>query len=324
MTRIDHDLWWEVAASCPYATFFHSPLWHRLMSATDQDRRDATVGAVLDNGTRAILPLMEGRGPLKGAFRRRVSTFAGCYGGVVADGPLQRDDVEALYGAASAGRVGVLRVVENPLRNDHVAPRLRSFETTVSHDFTHMLRLNRTLDEVVSGFSRGAKSSLRQGRRKGVTVRQAATLGDYRSYFDVYRDTLRRWGDRATSVYPWRLFEVGHELARAHPGHLRLWLTEVGERVIGGAWVFYWNRHVDYWHGASYEDYFDRRPNNVLHVEILRHAIEHGYGYYDLNPSGGHEGVARFKDGFGATRSPIRRWAFTSKALSLRSRMRPA
>lgn len=321
METVDEDLWWEVAAACPYATFFHSPLWHRLISTTYENRRDATVGAVLRNGTRAILPLMEGRGPFKGVFRSLVSTFAGCYGGIVADGPVGADDVEALYGAAVRGRVGKLKVIENPL-HESVAPRLRGFQAAVDHDFTHMLELHRGVDEIIGKLSRGARSSFKKGLRKGVTVRQAQTLDDYRSYFEAYQDTRRRWADRATSVYPWRLFEAGYHLARSHPGHLRLWLAEVGPAVVAGAWVFYWNRHVDYWHGAAYDEHFGYRPNNVLHVEIVRHAIEKGYEYYDFNPSGGHEGVARFKDGFGAARSNIRRWTFTSRMLRLRSRLR--
>jgi lipid II:glycine glycyltransferase (peptidoglycan interpeptide bridge formation enzyme) len=32
---------------------------------------------------------------------------------------------------------------------------------------------------------------------------------------------------------------------------------------------------------------------------MIRHAVEHGYRWFDFNPSGGHEGVQKFKARFG-------------------------
>jgi hypothetical protein len=50
------------------------------------------------------------------------------------------------------------------------------------------------------------------------------------------------------------------------------------------------------------------RPNIILHSEIIRQCCEQGCRYYDFNPSGGHEGVDRFKALFGAGEWPVSHW----------------
>jgi lipid II:glycine glycyltransferase (peptidoglycan interpeptide bridge formation enzyme) len=76
--------------------------------------------------------------------------------------------------------------------------------------------------------------------------------------------------------------------------------------------VFYWGGHAVYWHGAAHEDALQLRPTHVLHAAIIKDACARGYRYYDFNPSGGLEGVARFKAGFGTELVPFRRYAYES------------
>ena len=53
-----------------------------------------------------------------------------------------------------------------------------------------------------------------QGRRPRASPTSA---DDYRSYFAVYEDSLRRWGEAASPRYPWTLFERAWQLAERHP-----------------------------------------------------------------------------------------------------------
>jgi lipid II:glycine glycyltransferase (peptidoglycan interpeptide bridge formation enzyme) len=99
--------------------------------------------------------------------------------------------------------------------------------------------------------------------------------------------------------YPWTLFL---NLFEARNPDIKLWLAEKGEKTIAGVIVFYCNTTLIYWHGCSLRDHFDHYPNNLLHAEIIRDACERGYARYDLSPSGGYEGVIKFKDSFAATR----------------------
>ena len=209
-------------------------------------------------------------------------------------------------------------MTENPLAG---AAQMPAGFTTRPYS-THMLSLAEGWDAVQRGFSRGNRSSINRGKRSGVTCRIAATLDSYRNYYDVYGGCLKRWGERVTSRYPWRLFEIGHELGRRYPDNMRLWLAEAEEKVLAGAWVFYWNHHAVYWHGATDEAFSSHRPSNVLHAYIIADACARGYLWYDFNPSGGHEGVIRFKRSFGSTERSIRVWNYQSTSAELLTSVR--
>lgn len=311
LSSIDEDFWWDVAEQCRYATFFHTPLWTRLAVETYDGYSDGTVGAITQDGRRIVLPLVEVGS--RGNARMLRSTFADCYGGLIADGPETVSDQNSFYGFVVANNVAELRLCGNPLHDDREFDHLST--SGAAEDFTNIIHLDKGYDSVVAGFSKGHKSSLTKGLRMGVTVRIADTLGDYETYYMVYEDTLRRWGESARKTYPWRLFENGYRLSNEYPGLIRLWLAEVGETVVAGAWTFYWNDHVDWWHGASLQEYFDHCPNNVLQTHIIRDAFDRGYKYYDFNPSGGLHGVAKFKDSFGSERINFGRWHYLSSRL---------
>jgi hypothetical protein len=303
------EFWWDIARNCPYATFYHTPLWHRLAVETDSSRQDRSVGAVFDNGTRAVLPLLEQRKVLK----KYVSTFAGCYGGLIADGSIPNADAQALYEYVFTLGGKKFKFISNPLADAPPTPNVS--DADVEDDFTHILELDRDLDAIVSEYSRGHRSSLNKGRRKGVTVRRGETLEDYQQYYEAYEASLERWGKDPSDGYPWDLFEHAHALSQDYPDAITLWLTCVGDAVASGALTFQWNRHVSYWHGAAHEEYFDYRPNNVLHTDIIGAALLEGYRYYDFNPSGGYDGVAQFKSRFGAKKRPVRRRTYTRSLL---------
>lgn len=313
---VKESFWWDVATSCDYATFFHSPLWHRLISSTYDAFEDRSVGATTDEGVRLVLPLLQTGTAARGMMQNLISTFAGCYGGVIANGPVSHDDLDEFYSRVRSWDVAELQVNGNPLwENAGRLDGIANSDATV--DFTHVLSLeNKSFEDITSGFTDGHRSGMHKGERMGVTVRVATSIEDFRAYFGAYEDCLRRW-DNPTSEYGWELFENGHQLTQEHPKNLRLWLAEVDGEVIAGAWFFYWNRHVDYWHAASYEEYFDHRPNNVLLPHVMQDAIERGFYFFDFNPSGGHKGVARFKKHFGAEKWPVHRWKLSNQKLDL-------
>lgn len=311
----DDGLWWDIARKCEYATFFHTPLWHELACATYPLFRDRTVFGVTENEVNIVLPLLETAQHAGGKYRTLTSSFAGCYGGLISDGIVSPDEERQIYRHVLSRHVGRLQLNENPLSRRPAGPP--DEKTDQRGDFTHILKLDRDFPSLVSGFQKGHRSSMKKGIKAGVTVRQAHTESDYRAYFDAYRDSLRRWGDRVTNEYPWDLFRQGYLLSRKHPENIVLWLAVLDERILGGAWFFYWNQHAAYWHGAAYEDAFKFCPNNVLQGYIIQDAIDKGYTYYDFFPSGNQEGVARFKSHFGAEKWPFSRWTYRNRLFKI-------
>ena len=309
---VDEEMWWDVAENCKYATFFHSPIWHKLAVRTFPKNKDITLGVELNNGVRVILPLLE-QMKSKRLVRTMLSSFAGCYGNLIADGEISSEERLSIYQHVLNMTHARLRIVGNPLE----AQMLQMPNITEKSDYTHILSLeNSDFKSLFSKFSKGHKSSHKKGVKMNVIVREATRLEDYKAYFGAYQDSIKRWGDNITSQYPWELFENGFYLAEEYKEHIKLWLALYENKVIAGAWVFYWNQHVDWWSGASYAEYFEYYPNNVLQTYIIEDALDRGYLYYDFNPSGGHEGVSRFKGRFGAKKWPIS--VFDHESLGLR------
>jgi hypothetical protein len=307
ITKFDPAFWWAVARACPYATFFHTPLWQDLALGTFPDYRDATIGAVLPSGVRVVLPLLSVR--RFGPWHDLHSSAALCYGGPIADGPLTDAELRQVYRAACRWRTLRLQLTSNPLANASDPPGFSALP-----DYTHILRLDTDFATTFAGFSKNHQTHYRRGLRKGVQVRVATSLDAYRDYYQVYQDSLRRWHAQGTPLAgweePWRRFEVGASLAQRHPEALKLWVAEADGKLISGAWVFYWNGHAVYWHGATLEAYFDWYPSIVIHTEVIRDALERGYKRYDFNPSGNLAGVTEFKRRFGAEQRPVMRWTY--------------
>jgi hypothetical protein len=313
MTRalfpLPEPFWLDVARRSGDATFFHSPLWHRLITATWPERQDRSVGVELDAAARAVVPLLELERPIKGLFHEMESTWAGCYGGLISDVPRDPPARRAAWKAVlRTQRIARLHVTGHPFRGEQGLPE----GAELTQDVTHVVALQGAAAPE-SRFSEGHRRSIRAAERAGVTVEPARTLDEYREYAAVYEDSLARWGERATSRYPRELFENGWRLGADHPQHSVLWLARHQDRIVAGAWIFTWNGHAVYWHGATRTDAMPLRPGHLLHATILRTCAEQGLAWYDFNPSGGHEGVARFKAGFGAEPRAVPRAVLTGR-----------
>lgn len=291
--RVDPQFWWGVARSCPYATFFHTPLWKDLAVGYNPHLHDQTLGFELPSGVRAVLPLLGS--PIFGPFQRLLSSFEFCYGGIIADGPLTAPEVRQIYAQACSWKTMDLRYLENPFAPYYgVEP-----EADGAPDITHVVPLNGSFEEVFGRFEKSARTAYRRGLREGVGVRRATSLADCRAYFAAYRDAVERWGYGPTYGYRWELFVRCFELSLRYPDQVAFWVVTLEDEVVGGTLAFYWNGHAVAWHGTVSREALPRRAMVVLDTEIIRDAIARGYSWYDLNPSANLEGVMAYKRNFG-------------------------
>jgi lipid II:glycine glycyltransferase (peptidoglycan interpeptide bridge formation enzyme) len=288
----DIPFWDELVKKSLESTFFHTCLWHDIVAQTYRDYSIASRGFEFDDGSRAIFPLIQtkGGGMLKGKGRLKSSVFGG-YGGIIAERSLSEPEQHAIYAHLLSLKASI-SVDGNPFSTYSIPETF-----TLKKDFTHVFLLNTTEEDLYKRLSRGAKSNLNQAQKKGVSIRTARSEQDVSAYFGIYQNTLKRWGEATLFTYPEELFQ---HLFRRGGAAAKLWLAEKDGSIIAGAIIFCWNRVVSYWHGASLKDYFDCYPNNLLHMEIIKDALQKGYSYYDFGPSGGQQGVVRFKQSFGA------------------------
>lgn len=281
-------IWWE----CPYSTYFHSKEWAEIWRVYTDGRMYPDPKIVeFSDGNSALLPFILQKS-YRGLVKKHISSPAGTFGGWISTDNL--DDTHAkLLAGYLINELGNLSWRLNPYDRLAQKTKLKVSE----HDETHALNLRGGFESIQKGLTHGHASSARKAQRCGILITVAKNGGDWLAYYNIYQDSLQRWGEKASSNYRWGLFE---EMYRINSPHIRLWLATYQGKVISGVLCFYSKHHVDAWHAASLKQYFHLRPANLVMYEAIKHACEKGYTWFDFNPSGGHEGVKTFKKRFGA------------------------
>ncbi len=286
--------WDAIWTGCDHATYFHSRDWAEIWQTYTEGavRPDPRVIEFSD-GMSALLPLSVDH---RGAAPRHLSSPAGCFGGW-----LSRDTLDERHAALI---VGFLTCELGPLAwrvNPHHEQQVRAAPACEDAVHTRALRLAPGYEEIVKSWSKGHRAAVGQARRAGVSIATAEAPHEWKLYYEVYEESLKRWGDGASSRYEWPLFEAIRERS---PSHATLWLARHRGEIAAGALVFYAGTHAVYWHGAAREEDFQARPVNLLLAEAIEDACRRGYEIFDFNPSGGHESVDAFKRRFGSEALP--------------------
>jgi CelD/BcsL family acetyltransferase involved in cellulose biosynthesis len=289
--------WDAIWRDCNYATYFHGRGWAGIWSEYSHGRmQPAPLLLRFSDGCHALMPLSRER-LYRGLMTRTWSSPAGTYGGWISDTPLGEAHVRLL--AQWLPRCHRLLV----WRANPYAPVAALPDDRWKPDHTRAIDLSVGFEAVVRQWNRGHRSAVNKAIRNGIEIRLANAERDWLEYHDVYEDSLRRWGDAASSRYGRGLFEILHRHADADDA-IRLWLATHQGRIIAGAICLYGPAMAVYWHGAALEQHFESRPVNLLLHHAIRDAAERGYAWFDFNPSGGHAGVEHFKAGFGGQIKP--------------------
>jgi len=266
---------------------------------------------IFSDRTKALLPLSFRRFH-KGLTKRYISSPAGTFGGWISADSLGNEH-GLLLQHYLMDKIGDIDWCLNPYE-PHAAQmtaeikkgtiKKKNFKRTIEIKelVTDTLYLEKGFDLLFDspGNEKG-RAILRKARKaeeSGITVKPAVELKEWEQYYNMYRASLDRWGDRASSVYEWEMFDI---IYKRRSKYIKLWTAWYGSEPAAGALCFYSPTHVVYWHGAAQEKYFSMRPVNALMVEIIKHACENKYRWFDFNPSGKHEGVRKFKQSFGAS-----------------------
>lgn len=288
--------WDSIWAQTTYATYFHSREWAEIFSSYTAGKvRPAPKLVSFSDGAKALLPLSV-EAVARGLVKCFLSSPAGTFGGWLSTNQLQKKHADL-----------ITNILANKIEN--LVWRINPYDPLLSeisiahtiHDETQVLNLTPGFDEVFRNWTKGHSSAVRKATKVGVTVIRAMHLHEFETYFEIYQDSLRRWGDKASSVYSWALFR---EIFDRKSKNIILWLAMYKGSPIAGSLCFYSNNKVVYWHGAALEKHFDTRPVNLLMYEAIKHACDLGYTWFDFNPSGDHKGVLAFKRSFGTEAKP--------------------
>lgn len=311
--RCPDPLWESLARADDDATFFQTPVWHRI-AARHFGAESFPLLFDFPEGP-ACLPLLRDR---RWGRWRWFSPF-GTYTAPLCPRMLGAEEIRAME---TALRPLTLQLTSSPFSRNPVrcGKILPSRIQVVDLD-------NVDADNPARDWEEGQRRRVRVARREGVAVRLAASREDWESYFDLYGLSVRRWGKKATTVYPRSLLNDIRGSLGEHPG-VRLWLAERGGEIGAGYLTFYHNRHVVPWHGAADARFFQWGATQALFHEIIADARRGGYSVFDLTGSGGLSGVEAFKGRFGTRTitfdSCVNRPGIVGALAALRDRFRGA
>ena len=287
--------WERICTSCPYATFFHTPLFADIFVRADGGRTAHGAQMVhFSDGAAAIVPLVNKRffgNLLRVSLSMPGTTFGGW---VSADTLTEAHARELAAHLCEGGRNLVWR--ENPFD-----PQVGRIDlANCRDDFTQAIDLRDGFEAASARFDHAHRKAVRKALASGVSIVEASSFDEWESYFALYSASRTRWKEKGllrSRGYDRALLRALYE---SPPGHRRLWIAHVNGTAAAGILCFYWNRHAVAWLGAGAAEYFACRPNNLLYEYVIQNAAQAGYHWFDCNPSGGFKGVEEFKAHLGA------------------------
>lgn len=289
--NISFHEWNEIASCCEYATFFQTATWFKIFEDSFPDMKIKTNVFISKKG-KIILPTIS---------NKYESFFgaAGVYGGWISANIISDDEKKyILQWIKKNFRNFTWRI--NPFEpNNHIIKKNFKFRKN-NHDFTQIISVDQDFEYIWKNYSKGHRYNIKRAEGTGIDFRIAKTEEDYKKYFLIYQDSIKRWGSKATNKYEWKLFSNFYKNQKENK-NIKLWLATFENKIISGALVLYNNQHAVWWHGATLSDFLKYYPSNYLQNIIIKDAAENKkIKYYDFNPSGGHQGVIKFKKNFDA------------------------
>ncbi len=283
-------IWRDLVNEDPFATFFQTPDWY--LVAENYGAIDYHFCYMLQIDQQVYAFPVGIKKYTKGWVKKHICSPFGTFGGVIAESKvIPWEHKTEIYRWLSG--IPAISYRDNPYR-----PLLQPGDGLMDH--TQVLMLDELNPEnIFKGWTKGHKSAAKKAIREGVYIELARSEQDWKDYYTIYLDSIRRWEDKASSFYEFSLFQNIRALEKA-----KLWLAKFKGKNIAGCLCFYHNKHLVYWHGAALEAFFHLKPVHGLQAYIILHALQNGFLYYDFNPSGGHQGVIKFKKGFNANFIP--------------------
>ncbi len=293
-----HEEWDTLWRNCESATYYHSREWADIWeSYSDGAIRAFPKSIVFSDDLKVVLPVMR-RTYFKGLVTRFALTgppFLSKYGNWLCTSPLQ-DRYIGLLSSYILNRYRNLTWQLNPFDPDSKSIDCCSGFTIRYPEVTYSIDLTKGEEAIYKKIKTSCKNHIKQGINNGLIISEGSGIEHWKQYYEIYRDTVRRWGTKAPYFLGWKLFEI---LYRKNSPHIKLWLVWHQRMPIAGCVNFYSNGKIMAWHMASLTAYRHLRPVHLLEYSMILDGLRNSYLWYDLGTDAGNKGLQDFKRSFG-------------------------
>jgi hypothetical protein len=285
---LEHPNWDAWVGRFPEASFFHGRDWAQTLRDT-YGHRAVYPCERSESGVARVLPLVETQSPLTG--RRGVSLpFTDFCFSLGSGMPL-------LDAAMAEGRRRKWRFLElrNASDGGPVATPSLSF-------WGHEIDLTVGAPRLFEGMSSAGRRAVRKAEKAGLKVEFDAGPAAVESYYALHCQTRKRHG---LPPQPLKFFRnIQETLLRGGKGEVGL--AYMDGKPIAGAVYLWFGRRGMYKFGASDSETRAERPNNLLMWRAMERYEGKGLETLHLGRTSlFHEGLRRFKTGFGAREEMI-------------------
>lgn len=283
----DISSWQTAAQRDPSSTFFQTWAWHELSAPFCGGKPQALKTRIA--GELVVLPLS-----CRSHFGiKRYLSPHGTYAAPLVALPLPLE--ERLRLSSEVGRLSIewsgSPFAFSDLELPHPVPQV-----------CHATSMPETADsKPESTWSKDMQRRLRRAEEVGITVHRVESDEDWNLYADLYRNTLKRWGQRTRRIYPQAFFQALRRRLSPAQGLDAFLAMAPGpsHRPIAGVLAF---RHLTI--GSAWQLVRGPHPDDTLGIPVvlracMRSAYEHGCRLYDWGPSPDLPGVAQFKISLG-------------------------
>ncbi|HEU5397594.1 MAG TPA: GNAT family N-acetyltransferase, partial [Verrucomicrobiae bacterium] len=173
--------------------------------------------------------------------------------------------------------------------------------------FGHRLDLTAGESELFSRFDSATRRAIRKAEKEGVTVEITHRFDSLLSFYELQCLTRRRHG---LPPQPFAFFRNLHQhVLSRNAGFIAL--AHYQKKPVAGAVFFFHGPRAVFKFGASDESFQHLRGNNLAMWEAIKTLARHGLRQLDFGKTAeAHDGLRRFKLGWGATEHRIEYFKF--------------
>lgn len=167
------------------------------------------------------------------------------------------------------------------------------------HYFGHKLQLTKDENRLWKNLSSSKGRNIKKAQRENIAITFYRDYESVREFYRLHCITRKRHG---LPPQPVRFFDaISNNIIAKGFGEVAL--ARSGNETIAGALFFFCGSEVLFKFGASDKNLQNMRSNDLLMWEAIRRYAQKGFKVLSFGKTESfHEGLCRFKEGFGAKR----------------------
>jgi len=286
------NVWDELSRSAAHTCFWSTPAWVNAISNAYGWR--PVLFHAEHEGSPIVIPSV--RTKRIAIFGSYISFPLG-YGSILTGAELNEALLDELFDSIS--RLSITSLTLN-LPPGHPAPEKSPENVRMEEKSTHILKLDFPAEDLPDVFSKDCRWAVRRAERAGLVCRALDVAGG----IDVVHGLYERWiaVKRPESVYPKALFDA---IVAFADDSVRLFAAELSGEPVAALLNFVHRGDVYNFIAVDLRTKGAAGAVNLLHFCAITDAISSGANRYIFGESMGIESLERFKESFGAKKTPV-------------------